>query len=190
MRDIAKGLTCLTLGVVMPGSALAQDALQCSARESAWCTGQEWFCPFNFQDCMKACEGPERAPVPHIDPCYLAQNALRPCTSEPMGVDSNVVGTWEIMVPNQLGVSRWVWEIRQNGTYNFHAEGPGAAPAHSGTLAASRGHCTLNSTTLKYSDAGTYQLVANVKLIATGGLGTGTWQRAQPKVAGDSGNGK
>ena len=40
--------------------------------------------------------------------------------------DAALVGTWEMMVPNQQGVAHWVWEIRANGTYVFHAEGPGA----------------------------------------------------------------
>jgi hypothetical protein len=121
---------------------------------------------------------------------------MRPCTSKqaaaPAGVDSKVVGTWELSVPNPLGVSRWVWEIRQNGTYKFHAEGPGAAPTHSGTFAASDGHYTLKSTTLSWSDEGTYQLADtdNARLVATGKLGTGKWQRVQPKAAADGNQGK
>jgi hypothetical protein len=89
----------LTLGaILMSDSVLAQDAcaLQCSSRESAWCTGQEFICPFNFQSCMAQCEGqPGSAPGPHYDPCYLAQNALRP-----VGLQS---GQWRASV-SQLAV--------------------------------------------------------------------------------------
>jgi hypothetical protein len=188
------------LGVLLPGSAFAQDAcaLQCSARENAWCTGQEFYCAFNFKDCMKVCEGPASGPAPvrPVDPCYLAQNAMRPCSHDPqkpsvaVGVDRKLVGTWELTVPNPFGDSRWVWEIRQDGTYHFHAEGPGAVPEHSGTFAASKGDYTLNSTTMNYSDAGTYQLAANGTLMAKGRLGPGTWHRVQPKAAASSGNSK
>jgi hypothetical protein len=115
----------------------------------------------------------------------LAQDACAlGCSSK---VDTTIVGTWELKVPNPLGVSRWVWEIHQDGTYSFHAEGPGAAPAHSGTFAASEGHYTLNSTTLAWNDAGTYQLVSSATLVVTGRLGTGTWQRVKPQDAGDNG---
>ena len=48
------------------------------------------------------------------DPCYLAQNAMRPCTSadmealKPHGVDPNLVGTWEIPMKGGL----WVLTIQ------------------------------------------------------------------------------
>jgi hypothetical protein len=77
-----------------------------------------------------------------------------------------------------------VWEIHKDGTYNFHAEGPGAAPAHSGTFAASNGHYVLNSTTIAWNDKGTYELTDSATLVATGKLGTGTWRRVQSKVTG------
>jgi hypothetical protein len=119
-----------------------------------------------------------------------AQESLNPTEEQKspasQGVDAALVGTWELKVPNPLGISRWVWEIHQDGTYDFHAEGPGAAPAHSGTFAASQGHYTLNSTTLSWNDVGTYRLATKSSLIATGRLGTGIWQRVAPKVAADS----
>jgi hypothetical protein len=198
MRDIAKGLAALTLGVITSSSALAEDACtaNCIGREAAWCTGKEWFCSFNARDCIAQCEGQQKPPPPPIPPCMIAQNAMRPCSpdqekpSVPVGVDKKLVGTWELTVPSLFGDSRWVWEIRQDGTYHFHAEGPGAAPAHSGTFAASKGNYTLNSTTMNYSDAGTYQLAANGTLMAKGRLGPGTWHRVQPKAAASSGNSK
>ncbi len=49
----------------------------------------------------------------------------------------------QIVTTTPAGTARWVWEIFRNGTYSFHAEGPGAAPPHSGTFAASKGHYIL-----------------------------------------------
>ncbi|HEY1725732.1 MAG TPA: hypothetical protein VGF89_09930 [Steroidobacteraceae bacterium] len=95
------------------------------------------------------------------------------------------MGTWEVSVPNQLGLSRWVWEIRPDGTYKFHAEGPGAVPGHGGTFAAAKGHYSLNSTTLAWNHTGTHQVVSKTTLVATGRLGTGTWQKVQSKVSGE-----
>ncbi|HTS89370.1 MAG TPA: hypothetical protein VMG41_12835 [Gemmatimonadales bacterium] len=102
---------------------------------------------------------------------------LGACTSSK--VEPGLVGTWEIMVPNQEGVARWVWEIHNDGTYAFHAEGPGGVPAHSGTLEARRGRYRLQSTTLAWADSGTYHLVHGDTLTATGRLGTGSWHRVE-----------
>ncbi|HEY4100440.1 MAG TPA: hypothetical protein VGM20_06150 [Gemmatimonadales bacterium] len=95
----------------------------------------------------------------------------------PSKVDPRLVGTWDVMVPNADGVARWVWEIRANGTYAFHAEGPGNTPAHSGIFRARSGHYTLESTTLAWADTGTYLEPHNDTLTATGKLGTGAWHR-------------
>ena len=138
--------------------------------------------------------GPATAPKVGCDPCYLAQNAMRPCASQrrqpptPVGVDRNIVGTWELSVPNAQGVSRWVWQIRPDGSYDFHAEGPEAAPAHRGTFAASKGQYILNSTTMAWKDSGTYQLTAHNTLVAKGLLGTGSWHRIQSTPVADSKN--
>lgn len=104
--------------------------------------------------------------------------------SVPTGVDGGLVGTWQIVTTTPAGTARWVWEIFGNGTYSFHAEGPGAAPPHSGTFAASKGHYILNSTTMTWHDSGSYQLTDNATLVTTGKLGTGTWHRAQPQATG------
>ena len=95
-------------------------------------------------------------------------------------VDSGLVGTWELNVPNTDGVARWVWEIRAEGTYAFHAEGPGGVPSHSGTFEARNGKYTLRSTTMPWVDDGTYQLIHGNTLSATGKLGTASWTRVQP----------
>jgi hypothetical protein len=70
------------------------------------------------------------------DPCYLAQNAVRPCTSadmealKPQGVDPNLVGTWEIPMKGGL----WVLTINANGTYAFRSEAHNGAQAQAGSF--------------------------------------------------------
>lgn len=180
------------VAILCSAPAAAQDAcaLQCSSTEAAWCTGQEFICPFNYHDCMDRCERPAPVVKPGLNilPCQYAQNALRPCddqqqASTPAGVDSRLVGTWEIVTPTAAGVARWVWEIHSDGTYSFHAEGPGAVAAHSGTFAAADGHYVLNSTTMSWSDAGTYRLQDGATMLAQGRMGTAVWRRVQPKAA-------
>lgn len=147
------------------------------------------------ENCVRNCRASTSggAQGPRYDPCYIAQNALRPCTPEqpqtpnPVGVDHNLVGTWELSVPNAQGVARWVWEIHPNGSYDFHAEGPGAAPPHRGTFAAAKGNYTLKSTTSAWNDSGTYQVTGPDTLVATGRLGTGSWHRVRPRATTDSG---
>lgn len=147
------------------------------------------------ENCVRNCRSSTQGGVqgPHYDPCYLAQNALRPCTAEqrqapnPVGVDRKLVGTWELSVPNAQGVARWFWEIHANGSYGFHAQGPGAAPPHHGTFAAANGRYILKSTTSAWNDTGTYQITAPDTLVAAGRLGTGAWHRVRPSTAGDAG---
>lgn len=110
-----------------------------------------------------------------------------PCTGQgkrcaPAGVDPKLVGTWELRVRNPAGVSRWVWEIQRDGTYWFHAQGPGAPPAHHGSFEAHLGRYLLKSKTSKWIDQGDYQLEDRATLITRGRLGAGTWHRVQSKV--------
>ncbi|HEY3934891.1 MAG TPA: hypothetical protein VGL65_09760 [Gemmatimonadales bacterium] len=110
----------------------------------------------------------------------LALSALvAACSGLTSKVDPQLVGTWELMVPNADGVARWVWEIRGNGTYAFHAEGPGSVPPHSGVFAARNGSYTLESTTIAWADTGTYLAPHDDTLNATGKLGTGSWHRVR-----------
>lgn len=147
------------------------------------------------ENCVRSCRASASSGVqgPRYDPCYLAQNALRPCTPDqrqapnPVGVDHNLVGTWELSVPTAKGATRWVWEIHPDGSYDFHAEGPGAAPSHRGTFAAAKGRYTLKSTTSAWNDTGTYQITAPDTLIASGRLGTGSWHRVRSSTATASG---
>jgi hypothetical protein len=117
-----------------------------------------------------------------VDPCYLAQNAMRPCTSaphkeaNPVGVDPDTVGTWEL----PLKSGSWVWEIHRDGTYRFRSEAHDAAPPHGGTFSASHGHWSLKATT-GYSDSGTYVFQPPDVLIATGQLGTAAWRHGAVK---------
>jgi hypothetical protein len=93
-------------------------------------------------------------------------------------VDRALVGTWNMEVPNPSGVATWIWEVRADGTYDFHAEGPGNIPSHRGTFQAANGTYHLNSTTIDWVDQGTYDPPANNLLRMTGRLGTGHWRRA------------
>ncbi len=112
------------------------------------------------------------------DPCYLAQNAMRPCTSadlealKPQGVDPNLVGTWEI--PRKGGL--WVLTINANGTYAFRSDAHDGAQANAGSFAASNGAWTMKANA-GYADSGNYLYQAPNIFIATGKLGAATWLR-------------
>jgi hypothetical protein len=95
-------------------------------------------------------------------------------------VDRALVGTWNMEVPNPSGAATWIWEVRADGTYTFHAEGPGNVPSHRGTFQAANGTYHLNSTTIDWVDQGTYDPPANNLLRMTGRLGTGYWRRTTP----------
>jgi uncharacterized protein (DUF2141 family) len=99
-------------------------------------------------------------------------------------VDPALVGTWQLSVPNPQGMALWIWQINADGTYSFHAEGPGSPPPHSGRFSAAGGQYTLKSTTMNWTDSGTYQLVNPMMMQATGRLGTGFWQRKGPAASG------
>src|ERR1700748_2343590 len=79
------------------------------------------------------------------DPCYLAQNALRPCTSadmkalQPHGVDPNLVGIWQL----PLKGGPWVLTINANGTYAFRSDAHDGVQPHAGSFAASNGAWTM-----------------------------------------------
>ena len=118
------------------------------------------------------------------DPCYLAQNAMRPCTSVqqqpsgPVGVDPNIIGTWEL--PREGG--RWVLQILRDGTYRFHSEAGDGVASNAGTFSASNGRWSLNATS-GYTDGGTYSFQAPDIWTATGQLGTGEWRHPSLKAA-------
>jgi hypothetical protein len=115
--------------------------------------------------------------VPWVDPCFIAQNAMRPCTPQPVGVDPKTVGTWKL----PLKGGAWVWEIYRNGTYKFHSEAGDGAQPHEGKFAARNGQWLLKATN-GYSDAGTYRFRDRETWIATGKLGTAPWHLASLKA--------
>ena len=98
-----------------------------------------------------------------------------------LAIDPALVGTWEIMVPSDRGMSRWIWRIMGDGTYKFRAEGPRAAPAHEGTIAAVNGHWSIhaNRGLTGYDDSGSYE-IRDTAAVITGKLGTGYWKRSLP----------
>jgi len=97
----------------------------------------------------------------------------------PSAIDPALVGTWEITVPNDRGLSRWTWRIMGDGTYKFRADGQRAAPAHEGTITATNGHWALHAMKglTGYDDAGSYE-VHDTTAVITGKLGTGYWKRS------------
>ena len=84
-------LSCLILAALFGGQVHAQSLQDAQI-------GQQEFCNDTGM-CNQGAHGPSpRAP----DPCFLAQNAMRPCTSvrqqapTPVGVDPNLIGTWKL----------------------------------------------------------------------------------------------
>jgi len=127
--------------------------------------------------------GGRATPAPRLgyDPCYLAQNALRPCTSadmkalNPHGVDANLVGTWELRLKGGF----WVLIINADGTYAFHSDAHDGAPSHTGTFAASNGSWSMKAKTgyPGYSGSGNYLYQAPNIFVATSQLGAVSWLR-------------
>jgi hypothetical protein len=50
-------------------------------------------------------------------------SALAEAALPPSAIDPALIGTWEITVANDRGLSRWIWHIMRDGTYEFRAEG-------------------------------------------------------------------
>jgi hypothetical protein len=114
------------------------------------------------------------------DPCYLAQNAMRPCTSAdmkalaPHGVDPNLVGTWELPLKGGL----WVLTIDAKGNYTFHSEAQDGAPSHAGSFAASNGAWSMKAKSgYAYTGGGNYLYQAPGIFIATTQQGAVSWLR-------------
>jgi hypothetical protein len=117
---------------------------------------------------------PASHPVPSVDPCFIAQNAMRPCTqAKAVGVDSNLIGTW--VLPRQGG--NWVLEIFRNGTYKFHSEAKDGVAPHAGAFAAGQGQWSMKATT-GYIDGGPYVFQPPDIWIAAGRLGTAAWRQS------------
>jgi hypothetical protein len=105
--------------------------------------------------------------------------AATPPAPLPSTIDPALVGTWEIMVPNDRGASRWIWRIMGDGTYKFHAEGRRAAPPHEGTITAIKGQWSIHAVRglAGYKDGGSYE-IRDTTAVITGKLGTGYWMRS------------
>ncbi len=118
------------------------------------------------------------APTRTVDPCYLAQNAMRPCgsdrrqVSKPAGVDPNLVGTWEL--PQTTGF--WVLKVIGNGTYKFHSEARDGIPSNAGTFSASNGHWSLSASN-GYTDSGSYWISSHDYWGVAGQHGPAVWHR-------------
>ncbi|MGA7856829.1 MAG: DUF4189 domain-containing protein [Terracidiphilus sp.] len=88
-------------------------------------------------------------------------------------VDPVMVGTWEL----ERNPGRWIWRVAANGTYEFHSETDDNAPSNAGTFTANAGHYTLHAISTQWDDVGTYTVRNRNVVVATGKLGTGTWNR-------------
>ena len=93
----------------------------------------------------------------------------RPTTT----VDPNAVGTWV----NERNPGRWICTIARNGAYEFHSEAPDNTPSNAGTIEFHGSSWSLNASSMKYSDNGTYAYVAPGTLNMTGQYGSLTWRR-------------
>jgi hypothetical protein len=110
-------------------------------------------------------------------------------SAEPLAaVDSALVGVWEQMVPNPLGVARWEIGIGSDGTFTFRSEGPGAALNYVGTFKAIDGRWTLSAPMINWNDEGAYELPTPDTFVMQGKLGTGTWKKIRNTAKGLSQN--
>ena len=121
---------------------------------------------------------PILGPPPSADPCYVAQNAMRPCVPEqrqaanPAGVVPVAVGVWEM--PKNRG--HWVLEVFANGSYHFHSEAGDGAKDSVGSFSASNGYWSLKAND-GYADMGTYGFQTRNIWVTSGQHGTATWIR-------------
>ena len=108
------------------------------------------------------------------DPCFLAQNAMRPCTSnrgEANGLDPHLVGTWELPFKAVPGCSRSTSTAPTSSTAK-----PTTASHRAGSFSAGKGHWSLKAKT-GYADFGNYLYQAPDVFIATGQRGAVAWLR-------------
>jgi hypothetical protein len=127
------------------------------------------------------CNNGNGAPAPRVgyDPCYLKQNALRPCNQAPSPVVAeNVIGTWEL--PREGGF--WLLDIRGDGTYSFRSEARDGVEPHAGTFTAVNGVWSLKATN-GYADGGSYVYQAPDTWIEMGHLGWAAWRRHSLRTA-------
>jgi hypothetical protein len=131
---------------------------------------------------------PPDATAPSVAMVSPPPAALAPPLSAPTAAISSdqIVGTWELFVPNNRGLAHWIWEIEPSGTYRFRSTGPGAAPAHDGTVSLADGRWALHALhgLPGFADGGSYEFKDRDTLIMTGRSGTGVWRRAGTAPAG------
>jgi hypothetical protein len=99
---------------------------------------------------------------------------------------SHLAGTWELRISTPAGLSRWVWDIHQDGACGLRAVDAGAAFEQGGILIASQSRYVIGTNTMGRPVVGSYELKDSATLITTGDL-SGTWRRLQPRAAGHRG---
>ena len=163
------GIACAALFCLFAAAAQAQTFGNMDAQDA-----RLGVCMATGYDCPNG--GVQQHSQMAFDPCFIAQNAMRPCAPEqqakkPAGVDPNLVGTWELPFKDQT----WVWEILREGTYKFQIRGKDGSPSNTGSFSAGNGSWSL-STPAGYSDSGKYFFQAPDTWVATGNLGVGAWR--------------
>jgi class 3 adenylate cyclase len=104
-----------------------------------------------------------------------ASEAKPSVSTSSVDIDPATLGVWILTVPR----GHWILVIRDDGTYDFHSEASDGASPHSGRFDARDGRWSLQATN-GYTDGGTYEVLPSGAFIATGRLGTGAWQPADP----------
>ena len=186
MNRIRVGLSAQSILVCFAGLFFAWLCLAGVAAHAQQPTADDFIAQADYCSFTGLCGngGGGQATAPRIgyDPCYLAQNAMRPCTKadmkalQPHGVDPNLVGTWQLPLKGGL----WVLSIDANGTYAFHSDAHDDVQAHAGTFAASNGAWVMKAKT-GYQGRGNYLFEAPDIFIATTSQGAVSWLR--PKLA-------
>ncbi|MCB0359063.1 MAG: hypothetical protein KDD44_05495 [Bdellovibrionales bacterium] len=100
-----------------------------------------------------------------------------PPVTESTLVDPALVGSWELEMPNTLGVSNWEMNYRPDGTFSFIANGPGSPPPQVGVFHATDGHWTLDSPSTNWVDGGSYSINGDSSVTFSGRGGSFTWRR-------------
>lgn len=168
-------VTALACLFAAPAHALSDELVEYESAQLGICMATGYGCP---------ARPAEQRPQLVIDPCFVALNALRPCTQaqieqskKPQGIDTNLVGTWEFPFKDQT----WVWDIARDGTYKFeirNKDGSNAAVkagANTGKISAGNGTWSL-STPAGYTDGGKYFFQAPDIWVVTSNLGVGAWR--------------
>lgn len=169
--------------IYLAGQALTTEHAQPDEAARVWLTIRDTDSPAVLDDFIRRYAGTPYGGIARARLEELKQKQANVAPATPVAtkppIDPALVGTWEIMVPNDRGVARWIWRVLPDGTYKFHSEGRRPAPAHEGTMSAVNGRWSLRAFKglAGYDDGGSYEIRDDTAVIA-GKLGTGYWKRS------------